>query len=91
VGSVTTWSNGNYWPFGGTSSSAPVVAGILALELSIKLTASADELEHALEARTTPIAGVATGQVDARWALDALSGTVDPTPSPTPRRHRLPR
>jgi hypothetical protein len=84
VGSVTTWSNGNYWPFGGTSSSAPVVAGILALELSSKLTASAEELEQALVARTTPIAGVAHGQVDARWALDALSGTVDPTPSPSP-------
>jgi hypothetical protein len=82
VGSVTTWSNGNYWPFGGTSSSAPVVAGILALQLSAKPTASVDELEQALKARTTPIAGVASGQVDARWALDALFGTVEPTTSP---------
>ena len=84
VGSVTTWSNGNYWPFGGTSSSAPVVAGILALELSAKLTATADELEQALEARTTPIAGVASGQVDGRWAVDALSGGGDPPPAPSP-------
>jgi Subtilase family len=83
VGSVTTWSNGQYWPFGGTSSSTPVVSGILALEVSARPDATVADLGAALEARTAPVAGVATGLVDGASAVNAILGS-QPTPPASP-------
>jgi subtilisin family serine protease len=100
TGDITTWLTLNgqpygYAPVGGTSISAPVVSGILALMLSYDPSATPAELKGALFSSTDAITGltqsgapvsVRYGRVNAYRALLALgvsTPTSDPSPSPT--------
>ncbi|MFL5944666.1 MAG: S8 family serine peptidase, partial [Gaiellaceae bacterium] len=56
----------------GTSGSAPVVAGIVAVLRAHAPLASATQIEQALERAATPIGTVRYGRVDAFSALQAL-------------------
>jgi thermitase len=89
----TTGRGGWYGSFAGTSSAAPVVAGIAGLALSHHPAASPSEIEQAIAAGAVPIGeGVQHGRVDALGTLQALpvpgttSGTdlsqASPSPSP---------
>jgi subtilisin family serine protease len=98
TGDITTWLTFNgqsyaYAPVGGTSISAPVVSGILALMLSFDPKATLPQLENALFSSVDPITGVDQGgaraivqygRVDAYKALVAMGATTGPAPSPTP-------
>jgi subtilisin family serine protease len=73
---------GSYVSFCGTSSAAPVVAGLVALQLAQRPTAGRDEIVNALESTATPIGdGVSRGRVDATAAL-ALPAPPAAAPAP---------
>jgi len=72
---VTTASGGSYERFVGTSSATAVVAGIGGLAASMAPSATPAELASALEAGSTPIAGVEFGVVDADTVVERLAGT----------------
>jgi subtilisin family serine protease len=80
----TTADGGGYVLFVGTSSAAPVVSGIAGLAFSLVPSATAADVEHALEATAVPIPGVVAGRVDAFGALHALSPNSTPTAAPQP-------
>ena len=66
-------SSGGYVLFCGTSSAAPVVAGLVALALSQQPNAGRDAIVDALERSAVPVGGaVRFGRVDADAALTAL-------------------
>jgi subtilisin family serine protease len=68
--------SGKYVIFCGTSSAAPVVSGLVALELSERPGASRDEIVNTIEQTATPVgAFVARGRLDGAAALSALTGT----------------
>jgi subtilisin family serine protease len=82
---MTTGRNGWYGDFAGTSSAAPVVAGLAGLVLSAAPTASAAQVTAALTSTAAPIgSSVRYGRVDAAAAVAAVSGGPAPTPSPSP-------
>jgi subtilisin family serine protease len=65
--------SGGYGTFCGTSSATPIVAGIAALAFSARTSASAGEVEQALEQTATPVPGfVHFGRVNAPDVLGAL-------------------
>jgi subtilisin family serine protease len=68
---------GGYGTFCGTSSATPLVAGLAALALSARASATAAETQQAIEQTATPVPGfVRFGRVNAADALGALlSGT----------------
>jgi len=71
-------STGGYSQFCGTSSAAPVVAGLIALELSLRPTATRDAVVDAIMSTTVRIGDVvAFGRIDASSALAALAGPPD--------------
>jgi subtilisin family serine protease len=86
-GNMTAWPTINgapgYGAVGGTSVAAPAAAGIAGLLLSADPALSGSQVEQALEASATPVPfQVATGEVDAMAALQAI-GISDPqAPSP---------
>jgi subtilisin family serine protease len=81
---MTTGRNGWYGNFAGTSSAAPVVAGLAGLVLSAAPTASATQVTAALTSTATPIgSSVRYGRVDASAAVAAVASAPAPTPSPT--------
>jgi subtilisin family serine protease len=81
---MTTGRNGWYGNFSGTSSAAPVVAGLAGLVLSAAPTSSAAEVTAALTSTAVPIgSSVRYGRVDAAAAVAAVAGAA-PTPSPSP-------
>lgn len=89
---ITTWTDGNFWMVGGTSSASPVVAGIAGLLRSAHPEATVAEIEHALQTGVVPNGGwVRHGRIDAALALAALEGgggsgpttTVAPTTTTT--------
>jgi thermitase len=93
-GNMTAWPaingcNGcpnypGYAPVGGTSSAAPVVAGIAGLLFSAKAGISNTQVEQALESSATPANfTVKYGKVDALAAMSAL-GLADSLPSSLP-------
>jgi Subtilase family len=101
TGDMTTWLvlNGiryGYDAVGGTSISAPVVAGILALLLSYAPNATVAQLKDALFSSVDPITGLTQsgskvsiqyGRVNAYKALLALGGSApssSPSRSPSP-------
>lgn len=107
TGNITTWLRDpktglpyGYGPVGGTSISAPVVSGIVALMLSAAPNATVTEVKNALFSSVDPVTGVAQdgstgdlryGRVNAYKALLAITGktsapvpTPTATPSPTP-------
>ena len=64
---------GSYGTFCGTSSATPVVAGLVALELSAQPAATAHEAEDALARAAVPLpAFVQYGRIDAGRTLDLL-------------------
>jgi subtilisin family serine protease len=82
---------GGYGWFCGTSSATPVVAGLVALELSVAPTATRAQIESALLHGTVPLPGVVQyGRIDAARTLSLLPapaqtlasavfrGTIDP-------------
>lgn len=65
--------DGGYVNFCGTSSAAPVVAGLVGLALSAKPAATRLEIEQALAATATPVpSAVRYGRVNAKAALAKL-------------------
>jgi subtilisin family serine protease len=67
-------TGGGYVDFCGTSSAAPVVAGLIALQLSVQPGASRDTILDTLERTAVPLGGaVRFGRIDAAAALGALS------------------
>jgi subtilisin family serine protease/uncharacterized protein YkwD len=69
--------SGGYGSFCGTSSAAPVVAGLAALALSARPNADAAEIEQALERPAVPLPGVVRfGRIDAPGTL-ALIGAAE--------------
>ena len=78
-------SSGDYVSFCGTSSATPVVAGLIALELSVEPTADRDTVVGALESTAVPIGGaVRFGRVDAEAALASLGAPSTQTTPATP-------
>lgn len=68
--------------FCGTSSAAPVVAGVAALALAASPAASAADLTHAITSTAAPVpGGWARGRVDAAAAVAALPGGAAGNPS----------
>jgi subtilisin family serine protease len=79
-----TGRNGWYGTFAGTSSAAPVVAGIAGLVLAAHGSDSPADVERAIEDAVVPIGSVvAYGRVDAAAAVGANALT-SPLPSPSP-------
>jgi len=71
----------------GTSMASPHVAGVVALMIAKKPTATVDEIESKLKSTTRAFPGVCngcgTGIVDANAAVNAMGGTVTPPTDPT--------
>jgi subtilisin family serine protease len=87
-------SGGGYGNFCGTSSAAPVVAGLVALELSAQPAATAQEAEDALARAAFPLpALVQYGRIDAGKTLALLhpSSAGSPTRAPCSRKASRPR
>src|SRR6185312_12815381 len=84
---------GGYGNFCGTSSAAPVVAGLVALELSAQPTATAQEAEDALARAAFPLhAFVQYGRIDAGKTLALLHpASASATCSRKASRPRAPR
>ena len=94
-GNMTSWPliNGapGYAPVGGTSSAAPVVAGIAGLLFSANTVVTNATVEQALESTAAPIGFAAQhGRVDALAAMGAL-GLADPQLSASPVNTTLPQ
>lgn len=81
----TVAPNGTAENFGGTSSAAPVIAGLAGLLASAVPTATAGEISAAITSTTDPLTAgaVATGRVNAANAMASLTGG-SPTASPSP-------
>jgi subtilisin family serine protease len=77
---------GGYIEFCGTSSSAPIVAGVAGLALSLNPSASKSEVERAIGTNATPVDGARFGRVEALEVMRAVSptGSLNPLPSPPP-------
>jgi hypothetical protein len=75
---ITTFRDGEFGRFCGTSASTPVVAGLAGLALSYSPSSSADAIERAILSTVRPVAGIAGGRVDAVGTLKALGATFRP-------------
>ena len=76
----STTKDGTYSSYAGTSSAAPVVAGIAGLALSLPSQPTAAQVVAAIESGAVPVNGIArAGRVDAASTLAAL-GAVAPAP-----------
>ena len=81
----TTGLNAWYGEFAGTSSAAPVVAGVAGLVRAAMPQATVVDVERAIEAGAAPIGNVvAFGRVDAAAAVAAAIGSPPTSPSPSP-------
>lgn len=82
-----TVEGGGYRSFCGTSSAAPVVAGLLGLARSAAPAANVAQLRGALTTTAAPLAWVRHGAVDAAGVVELLASapTSEPTPAPTPQ------
>jgi subtilisin family serine protease len=84
-GENSTTARGNtYVSFLGTSSAAPVVSGIAGLAFSLVPGATPAQVEQAIETTAVPIAGVASGRVDAFATLHSLAPTLPHPLTPAP-------
>lgn len=79
----TTGLSSWYGTFCGTSSAAPVVAGIAGLALSLSPAGGARRVEEAIESTAASTPYVHYGRVDAAAALKALGGEAPPPPTET--------
>lgn len=75
---------GGFVDFCGTSSAAPVVAGLAGVALADRPLAAPDTVQAALGAEAVPVPQVARGRVNARGALAALGAPVRTEPQPVP-------
>ncbi|RLF56784.1 MAG: hypothetical protein DRN25_07485, partial [Thermoplasmata archaeon] len=80
-GIVSTWTNGGYNYESGTSASAPLVAGTIALMLSEKPDATRDEILTALKSGAEPVTTygyryIGVGRLNVNNSLDRLTGIV---------------
>jgi subtilisin family serine protease len=77
---------GGYVAFCGTSSAAPIVAGIAGLALSLNPGAPASTIDEAIESNAVPVPGVARfGRLKAPDAMTAVSpSSLPPQPQPPP-------
>lgn len=82
---------GGFVDFCGTSSAAPVVAGLAGVAIAESPAASPAAVEAALGAEAVPVPYVARGRVNARGALAALGIAVQPEPRPVPLAVRFVR
>jgi subtilisin family serine protease len=73
----------------GSSTSAPAVAGIAGLMLSVNPSLTPGQIIDALRQTAVPVAGIAGGRVNAYQALLAVGGK-RPSPPPPPSRPRAP-
>lgn len=78
---VSTWTNGEYNNESGTSASAPLVAGTIALMLSEKPDATRDEILTALKSGAEPVTTygyryIGVGRFNVNNSLDRLTGIV---------------
>jgi subtilisin family serine protease len=94
-GNMTAWPSINgapgYAPVGGTSSAAPVVAGIAGLLLSADPALTTTQVVQALEKSAAPVGfSVAYGRADALAALQSL-GIDDPQPASLPANSVAPQ
>jgi subtilisin family serine protease len=64
---------GGYATFCGTSSATPVVAGLIALALSVRPNLSRDEIARALSAASDSVTTVPQGRIDAPATLAAVA------------------
>ena len=82
---VATYLNGDYVNFCGTSSAAPVVAGIAGLAVSGRPNASPGQVEDALLRSAATLGGsVRYGRVNAPLTLKALGVRATPAAAPAP-------
>jgi len=78
-------STGGYVQFCGTSSATPVVAGLVALMLSLRPAAARETVIAAIDSTALPIAGgIRHGRIDAAAALAAFAGATPSSPSTAP-------
>jgi subtilisin family serine protease len=68
----------------GSSTSAPAVAGIAGLMLSVNPSLTPSQIVGALQSTAAPVAGIAGGRIDAYRALIAVGGKPPPPPAPPP-------
>lgn len=81
---VTTLPTGGYGAVGGTSIASPAVAGIAAVLMAARRTATATSVADALRSTTVVVNGAhrpAAGRVDAAAALTALGPAAAPAPT----------
>jgi subtilisin family serine protease len=77
-------STGGYIVFCGTSSAAPLVAGLVALALSAEPNAGSNAIISAIQSTTVPIGNsVDYGRIDAAAALNALTDAPLKTTAPS--------
>jgi len=95
VGLAAPGCQWGYWggdasnPYGlmnacGSSTSAPAVAGIAGLMLSVNPSLTPGQIVDALQRTAAPVAGLAGGRIDAYRALIAVGGKPPPPPPPPP-------
>jgi subtilisin family serine protease len=78
-------STGGYVQFCGTSSATPVVAGLVALMLSLRPAAAREAVIAAIDSTALPIADrIRHGRIDAAAALAAFAGATPSSPSTAP-------
>src|SRR3954454_21808800 len=87
----STFRDGAYGDFCGTSASTPAVSGLAGLAISFAPSASADAIKQAIASPAHPLAGTVSGRIDAAGTLAALGATfvqvppsVPPPPNPAP-------
>jgi subtilisin family serine protease len=68
----------------GSSASAPAVAGIAGLLLSVDLSLTPAQVVSAFTRTAVPVAGIGGGRIDAYRALLAVGGRPAPPPPPPP-------
>jgi hypothetical protein len=68
----------------GSSTSAPALAGIAGLMLSVNPSLTPSQIVGALQSTAAPVAGIAGGRIDAYRALIAVGGKPPPPPPPPP-------
>ncbi len=78
------WSGTGYMNACGSSTSAPAVAGIAGLMLSVNPSLTPAQIIAALQQTATPVAGISGGRVNAYQALIAVGGKPPPPPPPPP-------
>src|SRR3954469_8432097 len=81
---IGVWAGKGLMNACGTSTSAPAVAGVAALMLSVNPSLTPGQIVNALQATASPLGGIGGGRVDAYRALAYLGAAPPPPPPPPP-------